>query len=784
MKPICNLVYLAADALSDTERIKAEISKIKDFGFDGAVLYTGGRTDEIEYLSTDYMKAVSEIALYMKSVDLALWICDEAGDVPCSCCGEVEYELPALQGCWLEAGALGVVEKHYRTGVNMFDPVGTDKFISLTYERYKSGLSKDAFAYISGFFCDGAGFLWGRGAAELGGVPWYDGIAEDYAEQYKEDISEFEKCLPVLFDGDDEDARVFHARYYNLLTERLKSCCIDKLGEWCRENGKRFMAGVGDVRTLLKQAECCGSALLTLKTADVPLVDSIGRQPSDCLTPRIASSLARQFGSGESACMVFEGAGWGLSPADVYLKLERLIECGINTFIFHACRETLNYAGITDRPPSILNLPWKPVLPEILGRLSHLAEIEFKRPRKILLMVPTQAVWESYIPGGESGCADALSDKSAEIAARLHEIGRRFDITNEVIFENEAEFTERGITIGNVTYRTILVTPGCSLSKKGMMYIERAKANGVRILSDIPTSDTEVIPLELIKSKTAEIVREKIIQSDWSVTFPKSNRFVLKPEFEDGNAVLTFTTDSNFDPPPIRLLISDECGEVSINNIIVSPESRGGNGVIYDITDNILGGKNTILLKDCSAVYACIIGEFRVIAKNGYLIFDERQVQTTYDFIIMNSAAESNHNLTESGYPQCTDFSAAKKIFIARQNILHPYLKIDCRNFSAAEVKFDGEYIGCVYGGNEMIEIPSMESGQQHLIEVKVYSSAYNSYGPNFYYKGDSGLITSSQYLGIKNFADDIDAPEVTRNRRMKLTLWSLPANIEIVQKF
>lgn len=783
MKPITNLVYFAADDLSDIERIKAEIAELKELGFDGVVLYTGNRTDEIEYLSDNYMKAVSEIILFVKSIDAPVWLCDEAGDIPCSCGGGVAYEIPDLQSCWLELSSDGVVQKHYRTGVNMFDSDCVKKFIELTYERYKECLAKEAFQYITGFFSDNIGFLWGRGVPS-GGVPWYDGIDEDYSARYKEDVAEFERSLPELFGGDGDEERGFRAAYYGLLAKRLRTNCTDLLSGWCRDNDKRFMASVGDTRSIIRQAQCCGSAMLVLKDVDMPLINSIGREPSDYLSPRIASSIARQFGGGESACMVFEGAGWGLSPSDVYNKLERLIECGVNTFVFHACRQNLSYSNIIDRPPSILKLPWKPILPEVFRRLEHLAEIEFARPRRILLMVPTQAVWEGYTPSVENAAVEELSAKAEEISMRLHEIGRRYDVTNEVIFEGYAEFGERGIMIGGMTYSTILVTPGCALSKKCMMYIERAKANGVRILSDIPTSDTEVIPLELIRSKTAEIVREKVIQSDWSVSFPKDNRFVFLPEYRDGDAVCTFMTDSKFTAPPTKLQISGECAEVSINNIIVSPAYRDENGVFYDITDNILGGKNTILIRGCDAAYICILGEFRVLAQRGYLVFDERQVQTSYDFILMNSIAESYHNLTESGYPLCIDSVMAKKIFIARQNILHPYLKIDCRNFSAAEVMFDGEYIGCVYSGCDTLEIPSMESGQQHLVEIKAYSSAFNAYGPNFYYKGDSGLITSSQYLGVKNFADDYDAPDVTENLRMKLALWSLPANIEIVQKF
>lgn len=679
MQAITKLAYFAADDLVSPERIKADLTKLKEFGFDGIVLYTGDRTDGIEYLSDSYMKAVSDIILIAKSLEAEIWICGEHGSTS-------------------------------------YSADDADKFIA--YDDFKSGLAKDAFAYISGFFCSDAGVLSG-------------------------------------------------------------------LGDWCRENGKELMAGVSGMRNMQAQTSVCGSDLLDLRAADIPMMISAGRYPSDCLSPRIASSIAGQFGSGRSACIVFEGAGWGLSPSDVYEKLKKLIECGINTFIFHACRESLNINRIIDRPPSLLSLPWKAVLPEVFARLEHLAEIEFARPRKILVLTPAQAECEDYVSDNAANdCAVHEVSKAEEICTRLHEIGRRFDITDELMFESEAEFGNRGVTLGKRTYSTVLVTPGCSLSKKGMMYIERAKANGVRILSDIPTSDTEVIPLELIKGETEEIVREKIIQSDWSVNYPRKNRLVLMPEYEDGSAVCEFKAEEGFVSPPLKLLVSDEAAAVSINNIIVTPERRGTDGVYYDITDNVLGGRNKILLEGCSAAYVCLFGEFRVIADRGYLIFDERQVQTTYEFTLTGSKAESSRSLTECGYPFCTDSVTAKKIFVSKQNILHPYLMMDCRHFSAAEITFDGEKMGWIYNGSNTLPLPLIETGKQHLLEVRAFSSAYNAYGPNFYYKGDSGLITESQYLGVRNFADGADAPEITSSRRMKLVMWSLPENIEIIQKF
>lgn len=679
MKLIKKLVFLAANPTAEYEQIKNQITEITELGFDGLVFYTQNHFKENgnEQLDDKYIKSLSDIIIYAKSLETEFWICDDYAQNSENC----------------------------------------------IYEEYKTGLTKEAFNYISGFFAD-------------------------------------------------ENAADATANYAALKT-------------WCNKNDKMFMADIKNSETPLLQTNHGSSALQTLKEIALPGVKCFGRNTGNCYYPRIASSIARQFGNGSSFCTTFCGAGWGLDPYSFEKYLAWLIECGINTFLFNSAKTNLSFNNIIDWPASIPNhLPWKTVLPSIFERLERFAEIEFNRPRNILVITPMQAINENYPLVDTNNTAAQLSEKTVEICDRLHEIGRRFDITDETIFENNIDFSERGVNIGSAVYSTVLVTPGCSLSKKGMMYLERAKANGVRILNDIPTTDTEVIPLELIKNKLQEVVPMEIQQSDWSVSFPVQNRLLLIPERDGGNIILNFNASNNFSAEPVRLLISDEIENVSINNIIVTPENRDEHGVYYDITRNILSGKNTILLENCEYVYACLIGDFKVISKNGYLIFDERQVQTTYDFILENSTMESNPYLTECGYPFCTDFASAKKIIISKENILHPHVRINCINVSAMEVSFDGEKIGYVYGENNTLALPSIEAGQQHLIEVKAYSSAFNAYGPHFYYKGDSGFITPSQYFGIKNFADDNDAPNITTNRRMKLVLWSLPSHIDIVQKF
>ena len=46
-------------------------------------------------------------------------------------------------------------------------------------------------------------------------------------------------------------------------------------------------------------------------------------------------------------------------------------------------------------------------------------------------------------------------------------MNRRFDLTDEIIFEENADFSGGGMKLGEAEYGTLLTVPGASFSKKG-----------------------------------------------------------------------------------------------------------------------------------------------------------------------------------------------------------------------------------------------------------------------------------------------------------------------------
>lgn len=751
-RPVKFLASLSADSVTDMELIKSRISDFKGYGLDGFVFALEDYSDDIEYMNDEFIKKVSEIILFTKSEGLEIWLEAKPTEPP-----EV-----GMLSSWLEYDG-GTVKQCCSPERSPFDYTNSAVLIDSVLERYKSGLSKEAYGYLAGFTSEVPDFS-GQDS-EYPAVPWYDELETEYTEEFDGDIF---SNLKSLFE-DNEDASEFKAWYWQKITDRMGETAL--ISEWCKENEKGYFPQIKTNANPYSQVLQTGSALQYLRRFNLPSVSFSGKTAVSHFLPVSVSSLAKQFGSGTAGASVLGGLGWGIRPGEFEEYMTRLIECGINMFVFHTSFLHLNYKSLSRNQISFpTHITWKKVVPQILERLREKAEDETKRPHKILVVCPTRAIWEHFVPTSDKTISYDYSQNVADICGRLYEMNRRFDLTDEIIFEENADFSGGGMKLGEAEYGTLLTVPGASFSKNGMVAIERAKANGVRILNDIPKSDTEIIPLDQIRQLTKEVVPISTVQDSWTITLPKENRFLLESSYKDGSFICEFNVDDEFDSD-LTLLVTDNNNEVSINNILVRPIMNDCLGNYYNITSNVLGGKNTVMASGGDRPVFCLVGDFKVTANQGYRGFDDRQVQTRYDFTVKNTGMDSENNMIRCGYPFCRDYVSAKKVIYIEENINKPQIKLDCSCSAVIEVFFDNESLGFVYEGSETLPLPSIAAEERHLIEIHCYPSAFNAFGRHRSLFGDS---ENSSGLNL-TYGDSQD---------LKFTLWKIPRDIELIQEF
>ena len=757
----------AVDSMDDQSVLKKQMQDFISLGFNGVVFHPRRYSGNIKYLSTEYMDVLSELILFAKNIGLDFWLYDENGWPSGSADGQVIESMPELKCKWLELSSSGNVEIKERQGINSLDKKGVERFVEITHAGYKKGLAKDAFEYVGGFFSDEVGFLEGHGACmDRGGIPWSDEIADKYKLEYNADIND---KLAELFDENESNFKIW---YWETLTKLLADNFYGVIEKWCADNGKLYTAHLKGEENPFFQIGYSGSCFQVMKNISVPGIDALERYLGNKYYPRIASSLSKQFRNGIAMAEAMGGAGWGLTPKDVFRYTEWLIKNGINFIIFHINQLHLTYDGITDWPSSIpCHQPWREVFPMLIEKMRN--EADRQRTGNTLLICPTRGVMNTFAPKlvkgmNEHDGSHQMITKSSQISRHIVDMCNRlydedidFDLTDEKIFEDCGETEENILRIGKCRYKNIVAADGCLFTEKGQNLCK----------------NLNVITLEqLISQKEKNIIissekNKAIKQSEWEYTAPEVNRYFVETENGKGSIYTEYLCDC-------ILLVSDMCDKVILNGIPLMSIDSDEYGFRYSVPLELLHiGMNSIELFGTEKAFVYVIGDFAVKNKNPFYEFDSRQLCTRNGFYITKKGTMDNDFIL-SGYP----FS--KKPVICEKQLegsIDGYLKINCKHIAAARVFINGKELGWVYGGNEYVRIDNRY--KKVSIKCEVYQSAFNIYGPHHHIEGDRPLISPMQFCGKKNFADAVWLPQYTLEEDMKFLKWEMDKNVEVIER-
>ncbi len=735
--------FWAVDSIDDTSVLKKQMTNLVSLGFNGVVFHPRKYCGNIKYLSTEYMDVLSELILFAKNIGLDFWLYDENGWPSGSADGQVIEKMPNLKCKWLEYNE-GKVTIKERQGINSLDKKGVKKFVEITHEGYKKGLTKEAFEYVGGFFSDEVGFLEGHGACiDRGGIPWSDEISDKYKIEYGTDIND---KLIELF---DENESTFKIWYWETLTKLLADNFYGVIQKWCADNGKLYTAHLKGEENPFFQIGYSGSCFQVLKNISVPGVDALERYPGNNYYPRIASSLAKQFGRGIAMAESMGGAGWGLTPQNVADYTEWLIKSGINFIIFHINQLHLTYDGITDWPSSIpCHQPWREIFPNLIEKMRKQAIA--KEASDTLLICPTRGTMNTFAPHLIEGMnehdgshqrqckASKISNEIVAKSEKLYNDGVEFDVTDEKVFEDFAQIEGSSIKLGNCVYTKVIPMDSCIFTDKGKKLLEHCTKNEIK-------------------------------QTDWKFTSPEINRYFV--EIENGEGTINAEYCCN-----CTILVSDKCDEVTVNDIQLICIKSDEYGYYYPLpSEYIKTGQNRLKLYGVEKAFVYVIGNFAVENKNPFYEFDERQYCTKNAFYIVPKG-DMDNDFIISGYPFASEPIVCEKIISKETD---GYISIDCSHIATAEVYVNDEKFGWIYGDNNEIKVSKGDT----KIKLKVYQTSFNIYGPHHHREGDRHLVSPMQFSGEKNFADTSSVGDYTLEEDMKFVKWQIPKNIEEVKQ-
>ena len=723
------LTFWAINGALDSDRLRQQLWEMKQVGFDGAIFHPRYYPGMPPFMGEEYLHILSETILEAKALGLEFWIYDENGWPSASGDGRVLAQYPDSQCQWL-AWKEGKVCLESRISFNTFRRDEMQFFVHTIYDGYRLGLTREAFAYVTGFFSDEVGFLDGHGASiDKGGIPW----CEEAAERVRAELGEFR---PELLFTEGEGAADMRRHYWQAITDVLAESFYETVNGWCERYGKRFTAHLKGEENIFFQIPCSGSCYPHLMRINTPAVDALERYPGNPYYPRIASSLARQFHDGQCLAEALGGSGWGLTPADVEKYIDWLAGCGINRFAFHLWQYDRSSASVRDWPPNIpQGLNWREAMPTLIAHMKAKWAAHERAP-KVLLVAPVRGCMSCFEPresmvlnehngdGVPDTPAGRISRKFSALTEMLHQSGVDFNVTEERLIEQHGVVSQGKLTLGHSTYATVITGDGCQWEKPDVL-------SGVRSLR---AAD--------LTWRYAGVAGCNQLPLTWAA---------------DMHAHVRLTAPLS----GLRIRVLDAVESLTVNGVELQGIQQA-DGWYYAIPDALLECREIYLrirplAEGEQCPFAFVEGMFLVKNDLPYMLKDNRQWQAEDSFSLAPMQGEIDcADLIGAGFPFCRD---GVEVSALRYVDAKGILKLGQPDADAAFVKA-GDTAQWVWGENWCVETYLPEGF--HPVTLRLIPSTFNTYGPHHYYQGDWHLTSPAQYMGEKNFADAGDAPTFT----------------------
>lgn len=773
-----------------TEPLCRQMAEMQKHGIEGVVFHPRFYPGGPDYMTESFIQVVGEVILYAKSIGMEFWIYDENGWPSGSADGQVlrmhpdskrqglvfldEKELRPEDQILCRHEGKAVVTRGF-SGVSPLCRATTDTFLSLTHERYFRELPREAFDYVTGFFCDEVDYFTWELLSE-GAVPWCEEFDAYYTEKYG-----VTPCLELwkLFDTEKEHPD-FKIRFWETAGDLIARNFYKPYAAWCEQHGKLFTGHLKGEESPYFQLMFSGSCFTQLKNLSLPAIDTLERYHGNHFFPRLLTSVAAQQGRSGCLAEAMGGAGWGVAPEDIKQYMLWLADAGVERVVLHLGQFSLKARAIRDWPPSMpLHLSWHDAFADLLSDIRRLAEPLLEKAweaKKILIVTPTRGVMAHYRPHGASainlhdgsGIPDSTSARINEnflsLVEACHAAGWDYHFTEEREFRY-AHLENGVLSLGAMQYEKVLIPEGCIFESEEKLLVDALEACGM--LCEAPKKPT-------VKSENS--VRKTLLiptQSDFHVDFPTENQLLLAWESTPQENLQTMVPTKHLSS--LKLRFSDPIQDIFSNAAIRMVDDSKKLFELSDFDDCLT--LEIVPSASQKLPFAWLYGDFSVSSIDGWQDFDRNQISCSGKFLL-NGAKEAktlkNGELAAQGLPFFASLVSAEKTFSLTETV-SGWFSFDALSVTAAKVFVDGREIG--WWWNQHPLFVSLSAGE-HILRVEAAPSTYNMYGPHHYYLGDCRLTSPDTFFGKGGYTDNADAPSNTFIDTMQFVKFIIDGNV------
>lgn len=372
--------------------------------------------------------------------------------------------------------------------VDLMNPDVTKAFLESTHEKYAHNCGEEFSKTIQAVFTDEPCYLMYNHCSDPV-LPWSPCLPSYFKEAKGYDIKE---CLPSLF-FNLPDSKKIRFDFFDAATALFTESFTKPYAKWCEEHGLKmtghFMAEDG----LAYQTAWIGAAMPQYEYMQWPGIDKLARHQEQLTTVKQLTSATEQLGNKRNLSEVFGCCGQFISFFHRKWIAEWQAVLGLNFVNHHLSLYSMRGERKRDFPANLFyQQPWWDEERGFADYIGRVCEYEATTRRRVdaLMIHPIATAWSLFDPIGykqnlptEIDLYDKSFDRLSKdlIAAKLD-----FHYGDETIMASHAKVSGNSLTVGDCTYRAVIIPPALTLHKSTVALLDEFAREGGTILSVYP----------------------------------------------------------------------------------------------------------------------------------------------------------------------------------------------------------------------------------------------------------------------------------------------------------
>lgn len=352
------------------------------------------------------------------------------------------------------------------TYVDTMNTKATEHFLQMTHEAFKKALPGMFGNVVPSIFTDEPQVEHKALLAQSDQrsdclLPWSPDLGQTFRAEHGYDI--LDRLPEFLWDTTSPTNLETRYHFHDHVSERFVSGFLDRVGDWCGNNGIVLTGHMMMEQTLQSQTTALGEAMRCYRNMQMPGIDLLCDQ-YEYTTAKQATSVARQTGASGAVSEIYGVTNWTFDFVGHKGCGDWQAALGITLRVHHLSPVTLVGEAKRDYPAAInYQSPWYreyKLVEDYFARVA-VALTRGKAVTRVAVIHPVESFWLCFGPQDRNGEEQRFRNKAHEDLARwlLHGL-IDFDFISESLFASQTSpdaITSARLPVGECAYDAVVL---------------------------------------------------------------------------------------------------------------------------------------------------------------------------------------------------------------------------------------------------------------------------------------------------------------------------------------